>query len=242
MQTKKCKKCGDEKQLSEYHKSNRCSDGYRGVCKACNGNAGRARYEKSYKGGMGHNQGRVEIPSQERLHELFRIDGANLVRRVSSGNCKAGSLAGTKMKGGYRRVWVDGAHALVHRIVWKMVTGEEPPKNIDHINGDTSDNRIENMRDATHGQNMQNQRLRKSNTSGFTGIRWYDYPYTGKAPCWTVNICIDGKAKHIGYFDDIADAIISYERAARLHHGIYADRKIAHNRSFAAKLGIKLED
>jgi hypothetical protein len=82
--------------------------------------------------------------------------------------------------------------------------------------------------------------MRKTNTSGFTGIRWYDYSYTGKQPCWIVYICLDGKQKHIGYFDDIAIAIRAYESAAKAHHGIYAERKIAQNRAVAKALGIDI--
>lgn len=240
MQEKTCKTCKETKPITDYHTSNRCADGYRGVCKVCNGKANRVRYEKNYKGGMGHNQGRVPMPSQELLKSLFDLIDGKLVRKVSAGNCKAGSVVGKLRKDGYRRVWVDGAHALVHRLVWKMETGSEPPEYLDHINGDRDDNRIENLREATHSENMHNQEIRKSNTSGFTGIRWYDYPYTGKQPCWHVAITVGRKVVSVGYFRDIAKAIMAYERAAIDNHGDFAERKIAHNRDMAERLGIQL--
>lgn len=235
MLIKTCKKCHEAKPSSDYHKSTRCTDGFRGVCKVCNGKAGRARYKAVYKGGMGHNQGRVEMPRQDLLQSLFSLVDGKLVRKVSSGNCKAGSEVGKVRKDGYKRVWVDGAHALVHRLVWKMEKGEEPPEYIDHINGDKTDNRIENMRPATHGQNIQNQSVRSSNTSGFIGVSWYEHL---KIPAWSASITSDNRGYHIGYLHNLKDALVSYEAAALEKHGEFAAQKIAHNREKAAELGM----
>ncbi|WP_220386166.1 HNH endonuclease signature motif containing protein, partial [Klebsiella pneumoniae] len=68
--------------------------------------------------------------------------------RKSRGRVKSGSVCGYKRKDGYIRVKVDGALVMAHRIVWKMLHGDEPSF-IDHINGDRSDNRPKNLRAVT---------------------------------------------------------------------------------------------
>ncbi len=59
-----------------------------------------------------------------------------------------------------------------HRLIWKFVTGEEPVQ-IDHINGDRTDNRWSNLRNVNHLENGRNQRKKKDNTSGYTGVSYH---------------------------------------------------------------------
>lgn len=87
----------------------------------------------------------------------------------------AGKLAGILVDDVYRKRWyikVDGKRYLAHRLVWLYVYGRFPPKGmqIDHINGDSSDNRIENLRLATAFQNHANSKIQKGNQTGFKGI------------------------------------------------------------------------
>src|SRR5690606_29052356 len=67
-----------------------------------------------------------------------------------------GREAGGKQGGGYLRFSVDGKHYLAHRLAWLYVHGKWPSDQIDHINGDRSDNRIDNLRDVTHAENRRN--------------------------------------------------------------------------------------
>ena len=69
---------------------------------------------------------------------------------------RRGALAGSKRRRGDLDVMVDGVRYGVHRIAWAMHYREQPPRLIDHINGDPGDNRIENLRPATHSQNAAN--------------------------------------------------------------------------------------
>ena len=88
-----------------------------------------------------------------------------------TGGIKAGDPAGCSYNmRGYRRVKFRGSGYLSHRVSWFLYHGEQPPKNIDHINGDTSDNRIENLRGVTTTQNQWNSRLRSDNSTGFKGV------------------------------------------------------------------------
>jgi hypothetical protein len=93
-----------------------------------------------------------ELPPLERLNDLFVCDPdtGQLYKKV-----------GHKNHEGYVYVYVDGKQYFAHRIIWKLETGREPEGVIDHINGETSDNRIENLRDVTHTENMRNRRSRK---------------------------------------------------------------------------------
>lgn len=235
---KTCTKCGIEKPLDQFYKQGRGKQGYRGACKACLDAKSSQRFRETYRGGMGHNQGRIELPSAGRMNELFKTEGADLVRRVSRGNSPEGAVVGKLRSDGYRRVWVDGVHALIHRVVWKMHTGEEPPKYLDHIDGDRANNRFSNLREADHSKNMWNQECRSSNTSGFVGIKWYDYKSSRQRACWNASLGVGGKNKNIGYFDRIEDALSAYEKAVIEHHGEYGQRKIDHNRKMAKAMGI----
>jgi HNH endonuclease len=92
-----------------------------------------------------------------------------------------------------------------------------PDGEIDHINGDRSDNRWENLRDATHAENHRNMRISKRNTSGRVGVSW------GKAQQqWQAYISMDGKLLHLGFFGSWDDASSAREAAER-HLGFHAN-------------------
>jgi hypothetical protein len=72
---------------------------------------------------------------------------------------------------GYITVCINGKQWLAHRLAWILHYGEEPPKIIDHINRDTADNRISNLRDGTSGVNEMNAKVHKRSPYGITGVR-----------------------------------------------------------------------
>lgn len=82
-----------------------------------------------------------------------------------------GKLAGGKSSG-YRVVGTSRGKALTHRIIWLINKGRWPEGVIDHIDGDPTNNRIENLRDVTQIQNLKNARMKSNNSSGFNGISW----------------------------------------------------------------------
>lgn len=83
----------------------------------------------------------------------------------------AGEYAGNIEARGYRSITIAGQKFKAHRIVWKWVTGEEPEKFIDHVNGNRADNRFENLKEGiSTQQNACNQKLYRSNTSGVPGV------------------------------------------------------------------------
>lgn len=105
-------------------------------------------------------------------------------------------------KKGYRVGKIDNYPIKVHRLIWAITKGEWPNGDLDHINGNKSDNRIENLRVVTHAENMRNMRMPSTNKSGHAGI-WKD-PASNS---YTVRI---GKRFHVGRWPTMAEA-----RAAR---------------------------
>ena len=96
---------------------------------------------------------------------------------------------------------------------------------IDHINGDTLDNRENNLRRVSTQENNMNQRLSKNNTSGHKGVHWHKN--MGK---WISNIGLNGKLLHIGYFDNYEDAVAAREDKERRLYGEYS-RELSINRN-----------
>ena len=102
-----------------------------------------------------------------------------------------------------------------HRVVWAMHYGAWPVDQIDHINGNPSDNRIANLRDVSHKENMRNRKLPSTNTSGHVGVCWHR-----KARKWHAQIQVGGVNKHLGEFDEKADAIAT-RAAAEIKYGFH---------------------
>lgn len=117
---------------------------------------------------------------------------------------------------GYRHVtWMNKPHK-VHRLIFLLEYGYLP-KEIDHINGDRQDNRIENLREVTRSQNQFNKTMCKNNTSGTRGVSWHK-----KSDSWVVRVCANGKSKSIGYFKDLELAGLVADEARAIYHGVYA--------------------
>ena len=82
-----------------------------------------------------------------------------------------GTAAGAVQSGGYIQITYAGTSYMAHRLAWFYSTGRFPSCQIDHINGNRSDNRIENLRLATQPQNMINSQRRPNSTTGERGIQ-----------------------------------------------------------------------
>lgn len=135
-----------------------------------------------------------------------------------TGKRKVGDQAGCVDDRGYRRMRIMRKTFLAHRLAWLWCYGELPPKgvDIDHINGDRDDNRIENLRLATRAQNNQNQKRRPS-ASGVKGVH---IQRGGRfSSCITPP---NGNQMYLGTFDTKEAAHEAYNAAARKHFGEYA--------------------
>ena len=76
-----------------------------------------------------------------------------------AGTRDAGREVRTITSHGYVAVSIDKYRYQVHRIIWKMLTGQEPIEDIDHIDGDRQNNKIENLRDVSHRENIWNREI-----------------------------------------------------------------------------------
>lgn len=163
--------------------------------------------------------GRAVIPIA-RVRALLDYDPATGVfqwRVKPRRGVQIGDRAGTVDPLGYRGVRVDGRRYLEHRLAWAWVFGSQPPDELDHINGNPSDNRIANLRPATRSQNNQNTRRRCDNKSGFKGVSWITA--RGK---WRAEIKADGRVLHLGYFQTREEAHAAYMTAAEKFFGEFA--------------------
>jgi hypothetical protein len=163
------------------------------------------------------------LPSVERLKELLTYDEtsgaltwkarepssfADTPRRSASERSalwnvlRAGQPAGSLSKSGYVTIMLDGIGYKTHRVIWKMMTGEDPIT-IDHVSGDRSDNRWENLRDVSMRVNATNKRLYASNKSGVPGVSLHKRDNVWQA---RINVA-SGIEVHLGSFDTRAEAV-----------------------------------
>lgn len=120
----------------------------------------------------------------------------------------AGKPALDCLRRGIRHGSVLGHSLSAHRVAWAIHMGRWPNHEIDHINGDASDNRIENLRDVTHGENLKNMGVRRDNSSGVTGVS-----FLSKSSRWAAQVSVNGITRSLGTFERIEDAISAREKA-----------------------------
>lgn len=138
------------------------------------------------------------------------------VWRVPCGRAKAGSLAGHPTDNDRISIKINGQAHLAHRLAWLITNGSWPSRLIDHRDGVTTNNRIDNLRDVSNSVNLQNQRkATRGNRAGYLGVSLKRS--TGR---FGANIRSAGKQIHLGYFDTAELAHAAYVDAKRkLHEG-----------------------
>jgi hypothetical protein len=152
--------------------------------------------------------------TKERLHELFNYSDGQLVSKLKIKRRNIGDTVCCKADRGYMTVCVDGKNYRAHRVIYLFHHGYLPEQ-IDHINGDRSDNRIENLRPATISQNGQNRK--PTGKSGIKGVVWHK-----QIKRWVASISVNGKTKHLGCFETLEQAA-EVSKAARIEmHKEYA--------------------
>jgi hypothetical protein len=124
--------------------------------------------------------------------------------KVSRGNRVAGSVAGTIDNNGYCRIKFGSKLELAHRLAWLWAHGKWPQNQIDHINGNRSDNRIHNLRDVSRALNgMNRHRPNPNNRVGLIGV---DRQRNGK---FRATFC----RKHLGIFATASEAEVAVTNA-----------------------------
>ena len=126
-----------------------------------------------------------------------------------------GSRAGNTNPNGYRHITIFGRRWAEHRLAWFLMTGCLPASQIDHKNGNRSDNRWCNLRPASACDNARNAKKRLRRVSEFKGI-------FKNTQGWTARVMIDGKRRSVGTFETAREAHNAYCRAATKHYGEFA--------------------
>lgn len=131
-----------------------------------------------------------------KTYRSFRIWQATCANQPALTNCSQGYFRGT----------ILGRPFKAHRVAWALHYGEWPQGDIDHINGDPTDNRIINLRTVDHRTNMRNVKLRADSTSGVPGVSWFK-----RHQKWMASIA----GRYIGYFATLEEATAARKAAER---------------------------
>jgi hypothetical protein len=127
----------------------------------------------------------------------------------------AGTRAFTTVCKGYYTGRIDSARFYAHRVIWALHHGVWPKDQIDHVNGITTDNRIENLRDVDSAENMKNQKSRSNNTSGHIGVSWFT-----RDSKWRASIKVGETRVHLGYYTKLDDAVAA-RKSAEIKYGYH---------------------
>ena len=142
--------------------------------------------------------------STNELLETFEYEKeTGLLRwKIHRSHMHPGDIAGTRLKS----AWIVRIHKQchsIHRVIWQMHFGPIPHGMvIDHIDGNISNNRVENLRVVTPTINSRNLKLSKRNKSEVPGVSWRK-----DRQCWVAEIHPDKKHIHLGHYKKLEDAI-----------------------------------
>ncbi len=159
-----------------------------------------------------------ELPPCDYLYECFNYDSETGVlswkykrplhhfKNKTGQNIWEGRFSNANIdcigEDGYLRVYIYKSLFRVHRIIWKMVTGEDAiGYEIDHIDNNKLNNVFNNLRLVTTAENQQNVKLKITNMSGIKGIDWHK-----QKQMWRARVCINYNRVLVGHYHDIIDA------------------------------------
>ena len=165
-----------------------------------------------------------KYPDKDILNQMFDYKNGQLLwKNWNNQNKRIGNIAGSCSHNyRYWRVSLTfngkNSHYYLHRLIWIWHYGNIPTGyEVDHIDLNKSNNKIENLRLITHYENKKKQKFPVNNTSGMQGVYWY--PNYNK---WLVKIMEKNKPIHIGYYENKADAIKA-RKAAEIQYGYHKD-------------------
>ncbi len=138
-------------------------------------------------------------------------------RVLRSGRGLEGTRADLGLGHKYNRVSIGGRRYYAHILAVKYMTGSWPECDVDHKDVATRNNRWNNLRKATRGQNAANKQKQKDKTSKLKGVFWQAH-----AKRWRSQICVNKKRMHIGYYKTELEAAQAYAERATFYHGEFA--------------------
>lgn len=173
-------------------------------------------------------------PTQARVNEYFNYDpetGIFTVKERPASDfsntaiyrrhlAAVGSVPGSVIPDGYIKIYMDGHYFNAHRLAWLAVHGEwvkYPEYEIDHIDGDPSNNRLANLRKVSKSDNQRNAGMRVNNTSSIHGVNWKPkYNSTPGDGRWVARIWNGPKHVYLGAFKTLKEAQIARRAAERV--------------------------
>ena len=161
---------------------------------------------------------RKPIPEDIGEHLKLMPDGS-IIRTTNPvrGRITKGKRVDTlNTQSGYMQLRLGNRQYRAHRVVWFLHYGEQPPQYIDHINGDRTDNRPENLREACHHTNLANAKRSTRNTSGVKGVQ-----RSGNK--WIGSVGFKGERHYVGPFTEIAEAEIAVRQLREQLHGDFTN-------------------
>jgi hypothetical protein len=157
--------------------------------------------------------------TQDEAHRLFEYRNGLLfwkVRPKHSRKPKGDMEAGTVTTNGYKKIVVGQKKYYVHQIVFLMQHGFVP-EIIDHIDGKTDNNNIDNLRESSKQKNACNSKIAVTNTSGHKGVVWVKH-----CKKWEARLQLNKKSMYFGVYEDLELACLVADEARRIYHGNHA--------------------
>lgn len=153
-------------------------------------------------------------PSKRALHDNFQYNNGHLYWKVNKGPVKVGDRAGATDDVGREQICFNRNMYYSHRLIWIYHFGDIPNEmEVDHINRNNKDNRIENLRLAHRWENEYNKSIRSDNTSGYKGV-WF----CRRSSKWKAEIIKQKKKVHIGTFENKEEAFKATQEMRILLH------------------------
>lgn len=144
--------------------------------------------------------------------------GVFLWKKANSNRVKVGAEAGYLEAAGYRVISIEKVDYKAHRLAFLMMTGIPARNEIDHIDGNPTNNKWQNLREANRNQNLHNTRLSANNKSGIKGVHW-----DKQKNAWCAEFKAYYKRYHVGFFKDIQKASDAIRLARETIHREYAN-------------------
>ena len=155
-----------------------------------------------------------QIMNKEIIEKYFYYcyESGNFIWKVNRGNGRKNSPAGNLRSDGYLRIQLFGKNYYAHVLVWVYFYGKFSDFDIDHIDGNRANNKIQNLREATRNQNCQNQKKQNKNKKIKLGVTLKDNKY------FVARIRKDGVLYNIGSYKTEDDAYKAYLKKKREIH------------------------
>ena len=159
--------------------------------------------------------------NKEYLNALFEYKDGKLYWKVNKTTRNLiGKEVGSGTGNGYLSVMVDGRNYRIHRLIYMMHYGYMPEV-VDHIDGNKTNNKIENLREATPSENNCNTKIRIDNSSGYKNVSW-----SKDRNKWVVRIQINKKLRQ-WYVEDLELAALVAEEARDKYHKQFANHGVS---------------